>query len=90
MVHEMEQRNSEKNQKFLVLNDKWVFYLLNFNSRADFTTRYTFNQIRWDTTGKCMNNKFLVLTNIYNCTGYFIGFTFLENVVLLAFASHLS
>ena len=36
-----------------------------------------------------MNNKFLVLTNIYDCTGYFIGFTFLENVVLLPFASHL-
>ena len=39
---------------------------------------------------KIMNNKFQVLTNIYVCTGYFIGFTFLENVVLLVFASHLS
>ena len=39
---------------------------------------------------KIMNNKFQVLTNIYVCTGYFIGFTFLENVVLLVFASHIS
>ena len=39
---------------------------------------------------KYMNNKFPVLTNIYVCNGYFIGFTFLENVVLLFFASHLS
>ena len=30
-----------------------------------------------------MNNKFQVLTNIYVCIRYFIGFTFLENVVLL-------
>ena len=46
--------------------------------------------IRLDGMQHTMNNKILVLTNIYNCTGYFIGFTFLENVVLLAFASHLS
>ena len=39
---------------------------------------------------KYMNNKFLVFTNIYDCTGYFIGFTFLENVVWLAFPSQLS
>ena len=45
-LDEMEQSNSEKNQKFLVLNDKWFFYLLTFNSRADFMTRYTFNQVR--------------------------------------------
>ena len=31
-----------------------------------------------------MNNKIQVLTNIYVCIWYFIGFTFLENVVLLA------
>ena len=37
-----------------------------------------------------MNNNFLVFPNIYDCTGYFIGFTFSEKVVLLAFASHLS
>ena len=43
----MEQNNSEKNQKFLVLNDKFFFYLLTFNSRADFMTRYTFNQVRY-------------------------------------------
>ena len=30
-----------------------------------------------------MNNKFQVLTNIYVCIWYFIGFTFLGNVVLL-------
>ena len=42
----MEQRNSEKNQKFLVLNDKWFFCLLTFNSRADIITRYNFNQVR--------------------------------------------
>ena len=30
-----------------------------------------------------MNNKFQVLTNMYVCIRYFIGFTFLENVVLL-------
>ena len=41
----MEQRNSEKNQKFLVLNDKY-FFLLTFNSRADIMARYTFNQVR--------------------------------------------
>ena len=46
--------------------------------------------VKWDTPVKYMNNKFLALTNIYNCTGYFIGFTFLENVVLLALAGHLS
>ena len=37
-----------------------------------------------------MNNKFLVFTNIYDCTGYSTGFTLLENVVLLAFPSQLS
>ena len=42
----MEQSNSEKNQKFLVLNDKWFFYWLTFSSRADFMTTYTFNQVR--------------------------------------------
>ena len=43
----MEERISEKNQKFLVLNDKWFFfYLLTFNSRADIMTRYTFDQFR--------------------------------------------
>ena len=42
----MEQRNSEKNQKFLILNDKWFFCLLTFNSRADIITRYNFNQVR--------------------------------------------
>ena len=30
-----------------------------------------------------MNKKFLVLTNIHDCTEYFIGFTVLENVILL-------
>ena len=30
-----------------------------------------------------MNNKFQVLTNTYVCPGYFIGFTFLNNVVLI-------
>ena len=43
---EMEQRNSEKNQKFLILNDKWFFCLLTYNSRADIITRYNFNQVR--------------------------------------------
>ena len=37
-----------------------------------------------------MNNKSEVLTNVYDCTRYFTGFTFLENEVLLVFASHLS
>ena len=31
-----------------------------------------------------------VLSNTYVCTGYFIGFTFLENVVLLVSVSHFS
>ena len=66
-------------------------------------TKYTFNQIGcfftfsiyrfhglMDTPVKQMNNKFLVPANIYVGTGYFIGFTFLDNVVLLVFASHLS
>ena len=87
-LDEMEQRNSEKNQKFLVLNDKWLFGSLTFNSRADIITRYKFNQVRcfftfgigfmvwWDTPVKYMNNKFQFLTNIYVYTGYFIGFTF--------------
>ena len=70
----MDQRNPEKAQKFLVLNDKCFFYLLTFNFRADIMTRNTFNQVRcfftfsidfMDTTVKYMNNKFLVLTNIY-------------------------
>ena len=46
--------------------------------------------VSWDTPVKYMNNEFQVPTSIYVCTGYFIGFTFLENVVLLVFASHLS
>ena len=46
-LDEMEQTNSEKNQKFLVLNDKCFFYLLTFSSRADMITIYTFNQVRW-------------------------------------------
>ena len=29
-LDEMEQRNSEKNQKFLVLNDKCLFFLVDF------------------------------------------------------------
>ena len=39
--------------------------------------------VSWDTPVKYMNNEFQVPTSIYVCTGYFIGFTFLENVVLL-------
>ena len=76
----MEERNYEKNQKCLVLGDKWFFfYLFTFDSRADIMTKYTFNQVRcfftfsvdfmvikWDTPVKCMNNKFPVLANIYN------------------------
>ena len=46
--------------------------------------------VYWDTPVKYMNNNLLVFTNIYDCTGYFIGFTFLEKKALLAFASHLS
>ena len=47
-LDKMKQRNSEKNQKFLVLNDKRLFFnLLNFNFRADIMARYTFNQVRW-------------------------------------------
>ena len=37
-----------------------------------------------------MNNKFQVLTNIYVCTGYSIGFTFLKNVILLVKTASLS
>ena len=39
---------------------------------------------KWDTPVIYMNNKFQVLTNIYVCAGYFIGFTSLENVVFLS------
>ena len=39
--------------------------------------------VLWDTPVKYMNNKFQVLTNIYVCIGYFIGFTFLENMAFL-------
>ena len=47
-LDEMEQRNSEKNQTFLVVNDKcFFFYLLTFNSRADILTRYTFHEVRY-------------------------------------------
>ena len=46
--------------------------------------------VSWDTPAKYMINKFQVLTNIYVCTGYFIGFTFLENVVLLGKTTSLS
>ena len=45
-LDEMEQRSSEKNQKFLVLNDKWFFCLLTFYSRADIITRNNLNQFR--------------------------------------------
>ena len=62
--------------------------------------RNTFNQARcfflhlvyisWSTPVKYINDKFAVFTDIHACTGYFIGFTFSENVALLVFASHLS
>ena len=65
----MEQRNSEKNQKSLVLNDKCFFYLFTFNSRADIMTKYTFNQVRCFFMGKIpvkyMNDKFPVLACQY-------------------------
>ena len=38
-LNEMEQRNSEKKQNFLVLNDTCFFCLLTFNSRADIKIR---------------------------------------------------
>ena len=41
----MEQRKYQKNQKYLVLSDRWFFYLFTFNSRADIT-KHTFNQVR--------------------------------------------
>ena len=41
----MEQRNSEE-IKFLALNEKCFFLLVDFDSRADIMTRYTFNQVR--------------------------------------------
>ena len=41
----MQQKNSEKNQKILILNV--FFWLLDFNSRADIITRYNFNQVGW-------------------------------------------
>ena len=44
-VDKMELRNYEENQKYLLLSDKWFFYLFTFNSRADIT-KYTFNQVR--------------------------------------------
>ena len=37
-----------------------------------------------------MNNKLQVLTNIYVCIGYFVEFTFLENVILLVKIASLS
>ena len=43
----MEQKNFEKNQKFLVLLMTNVFFcLLTLNSRADIITRHNFNQVR--------------------------------------------
>ena len=39
-LDEMKQRNSEKNRKFLVLKDKWFFYLFTFNSKADVMTKW--------------------------------------------------
>ena len=65
----MEQRNSDKNQKFLALMTNVFFYLLTFNSRADIMTRYTFNQVRcfftfsidffieWDAPKRYINDK---------------------------------
>ena len=46
--------------------------------------------IYWDTPVKYMNHKFQVLTDIYVCTGYFIGFTLLENVASLVKTAGLS
>ena len=43
----MEEKNSEKNQKLLALNNKWLFYLFTFNSRTDIMTRRNFNQVRY-------------------------------------------
>ena len=92
----------EKSKVFGTVNYKWFFGLLTFNSKADIITRYNFNQVRcfftlsldfmiqWDTPVKYMNNKFQVLTNIYVCTRYFIGFTFLENLVLFVKTRSLS
>ena len=37
-----------------------------------------------------MNNEFQILTNIYVCTGYFVGFIFLENAVLFVITTSLS
>ena len=39
-LDKIEQMSSEKNQTFLVLNEKCFFCLLTFNSRADIITRY--------------------------------------------------
>ena len=76
----MEHKNCEKNQKFLVLLMTNVFFcLLTLNSRADIITRHNFNQVR------CF---FTVSMDV--CTGYFLGFTFLKNVVLLVKTTSLS
>ena len=78
-------------------NGKWLFCLFTFDCREDIITRYTFDLIRLDTfltfnidfmvsldaPVKCMNNNFHLLTNKYVSVQYFIGFTFLENVILL-------
>ena len=80
-----------------VFGTEWqmCFCLLTFNSRADIAIKYNFNQVRClllhlidfnvqlDTPVKYMNKKFQVFTNMYVCIRYFIGFIFLENVILL-------
>ena len=91
-------RTKESWIKSKVFGTEWqmFFCFFTFNSRADIITRYNFGQVRWffftfnidfmvelDTTVRYMNNKFQVLTNIYVCIQYFIGFTFLKNAVLL-------
>ena len=79
-----------------VFGTEWqmCFCLLTFNSRADIAIKYNFNQVRClflhlidfivqlDTPVRYMNKKFQVFTNMYVCIRYFIGFTFLENVIL--------
>ena len=100
----MEQRNSEKNKKFLVLLMTNVFFfacwllipeqilwlditLIRLDVFYTFTIIF---MVLWDTSVKYMNNKFQVLTNMYVCTGYFIGFTFFENLVLFVKTTSLS
>ena len=99
-LDEIEQINSRKNQRFLALNDKWVFFicwllipehilwpdisLIRLDVFFPFSIDFL---VYWDTPVKYVN-KFLVLTNIYIYIYiyiYIISFEFIKVSIIGTF-----